>query len=74
MSEEKRLVDAVALALWLSSSSHMGTAEAQRLAKRAIAAIHANERCAGCGCQLQGPAMCPECACDEGKNARTEQQ
>lgn len=69
---DQDLVDAVALALagaeavpFLSPQQlreHSWQEYLQRQARVAVTTVHASEKCAGCGCELAPPALCPECA------------
>ena len=85
---EQKLVDAVALAMRRAPSFSPDVIpyddppyaeEWMRIqwwddrARAAIAAVHEHEVCAGCGCKLKAPAMCPECASAEGKNTQPGQ-
>ena len=71
---EQKVFDAVALAIANVCPVLLVPSELRKMTTAAVAAIYANEVCAGCGCQLAGAAMCVQCASDEGKNARAGQQ
>ena len=44
------------------------------MAEAAIAAIHANETCAHCGCAVKPPTLCDACAQDKTPTVQTERR